>query len=151
MPSRTEYTICIRPPGKYSNKMSRPMPEVNNFTSSVLSKRAGSPRVQSAPSTGPATVPRPPMMVVATTRIDAAGSYCVSGVTFVNNVAWSAPASPAMPPAMPNAVSLMRVGDTVDAAAMSSFSRTAMSERPRPVRRRRATMIDNNARMIRQK
>ena len=34
-----------------------------------------------------------------------------------------------MPPAKPNAVSLMRVGDTVDAEAMSSFSRTAMSER----------------------
>jgi HPt (histidine-containing phosphotransfer) domain-containing protein len=39
-----------------------------------------------------------------------------------------------------------RAADTVEAAAMSSFSRTAMNDRPSPVRRMRATMAATKAR-----
>ena len=44
-----------------------------------------------------------------------------------------------MPPDIANDMTLIRLGATVDAAAMSSLSRTAIIERPMPVRRSRAT------------
>ena len=44
-----------------------------------------------------------------------------------------------MPPDSANDMTLIRLGATVDAAAMSSLSRTAIIERPMPVRRSRAT------------
>ena len=50
-----------------------------------------------------------------------------------------------MPPATPKAASFMRVGDTVEAAAISSLSRTAIHDRPMPVRRSRATAAATTA------
>jgi hypothetical protein len=44
-----------------------------------------------------------------------------------------------MPPESAKAVSLARVGDTVNAEAAFSLSRTAMIVRPTPVRRTRAS------------
>ena len=54
-----------------------------------------------------------------------------------------------MPPATPKATSFMRVGDTVDAEAISSLSRTAIHDRPIPVRRSRATTAATTARETR--
>ena len=51
----------------------------------------------------------------------------------------SVPASAAMPPDNANDMILIRLGATVDAAAMSWLSRTAIIERPIPVRRSRET------------
>ena len=48
----------------------------------------------------------------------------------------SAPPKPATNPATANAVSFVRVAETVSAAAARSFSRTPMMARPIPVRRR---------------
>ena len=97
------------------------------------------PRMYSAPITGPAIEPRPPITAVATTRIDCSGVNAWVGVTVSCAVMSSVPASAAMPPDSANDMILIRLGDTVDAAAMSWLSRTAIIERPIPVRLRRET------------
>ena len=79
------------------------------------------------------------MMAVATTTIDSLARNSVSGCSEGTRVTSSPPEKAAMPPATPKAVSFIRVGDTVDAAAISSLSRTAIHDRPIPVRRSRAT------------
>ena len=46
---------------------SSPMPLVSSATLGSLPKMAGTPMTQSAPSTGPATEPRPPITAMDTT------------------------------------------------------------------------------------
>jgi hypothetical protein len=89
--------------------------------------------------TGPATEPSPPMMTVATRRMESSGLNTCDGFTCVRNVMKRHPAKAPMPPAIVKARSFMRPGHTVDVAAMASLSRTAIIERPTPVRRSRAT------------
>ena len=62
--SRSVYTICIRPPGKYMSRTSSPIPLVSSCTCCTSPKITGRPRTNSAPSTGPVTDPRPPMIAV---------------------------------------------------------------------------------------
>ena len=48
----------------------------------AVAEQHGSPRTQSAPRIGPATEPRPPMIAVATRRIDSSGLNASSGCTW---------------------------------------------------------------------
>ena len=112
---------------------------VNNRTWGVSLNNTGSPRTHSAPTIGPAIEPSPPMTAVATTRSDSSGANACVGVTCSRTVTSRQPPSAAIPPEIANDSTLIRFGATVDAAAMSSLSRTAIIERPIPVRRSRAT------------
>jgi hypothetical protein len=118
--------------------ISIPSALANSRTSPDPSNTVGIPTTSSVPSTAPVGELMPP-----TTAIDRMSSDSVGG----NWVGWlvelarasSPPASAAMPPERPNAISFTRIGATVYDAAVVSFSRTAMSERPTPVRRSRVT------------
>ena len=122
---------------------------VNRRTWAVSLSSTGSPRTHSAPSTGPAIDPSPPITAVATTRRDSSGVNACVGVTCSRAVMSRHPASAAIPPDTVNEITLMRFGATVDAAAMSSLSRTAIIERPMPVRRIRATTTVDTKRTTR--
>ena len=144
--SRSRYMICMSPPGKYISRISSPMLLVNSRTCGVSLKSTGRPRTQSAPITGPAIDPSPPITAVATTRNDSSGPKACVGVTCSRTVMSRQPPSAAIPPEIANERTFSRLGATVDAAAMSSFSRMAIIERPMPVRRNRATTIVVSAR-----
>ena len=62
-----------------------------------------------------------------------------SGPKVTKSPASNPPARPASVPEIANAVSLMRVGDKPAAAVARSLSRTAIIDRPNPLRRMRAT------------
>ncbi len=81
------------------------------------------------------------MIAVDTSRSELSGSNVDVGCTNSRAVTNKQPENAAMPPEIANADSFMRVADTVDAAAISSLSRTAIIERPMPVRRSRAVII----------
>ena len=66
---------------------------------------------------------------------DSAGAKFRLGSRLGETVTKRPPANAAMPPATAKADSLTNVGETVDAAAISSLSRTAMKVRPTPVAR----------------
>ena len=124
------------PPGKYISSRSRPTPEVSSRTSSLAPKMAGMPFTQSTPNSGPAIDPSPPMMAMAMTLTDSLALNSTWGFMVGSPVMISPPPKAARPPASVNEMSLIRLPDTVDAAAMSSLSRTAIIIRPIPVLRR---------------
>ena len=80
------------------------------------------------------------MTAMATTRSDSSGENAV-GPNCTRSPAMSPPAKPASAPETANATSFIRMGDTVNAAALCSLSRTAISDRPTPLRRMRLTKM----------
>ena len=95
--------------------------------------------------------PSPPITEMATMSSDSRGVKAVAVCTLGWSVTYRHPAKAAMPPDTAKAVSFMRRDDTVDASAASSFSRTAIMERPIPVFLRRATTKAAIAKQSRQK
>ena len=137
--SRTAWTICISPPGRYSSSTSSPMLDANSGMTSLSGKSPGRPTTHSDPMTGPAIVPRPPITAMATRSRE----FCTWNRRSVSGTdpiapASSAPPRPAMAPESVKATIFVRKGDTVAAAALSGLSRTAIVVRPIPLRRRRA-------------
>jgi hypothetical protein len=90
------------------------------------------------------------MIAVATGWMFLSAENTLSGWSADDCVTNSAPANDAMPPDTANATSFMRLGDTVLAAAASSLSRTAIIERPIPLRRTRAITTVMTAMIARQ-
>ncbi len=111
--SRTPYTACMSPPGKYSSRTSRPTLEVSRGTRSLLGKKAGSPTTHRAPRIGPPTEPRPPMTTIETSVNESFTVKNRSKGTCCTVPAMRAPPSPAMPPARAKACSFTRVERTV--------------------------------------
>ena len=109
------------------------------------------PFTQRVPKIGPAMEPRPPMTAMATMSSDSRGVKAVAVCTLGWSVTYKHPANAAIPPETAKAVSFMRREDTVEASAASSFSRTAIMERPMPVFLRRATTKAAIPKQIRQK
>ena len=111
------------------------MLDVNSGTSSFCGQNDGRPTTQSAPTTAPDRLPRPPITAIEIRRIESSTRKNRSDGPNVRFTAPSStPPSPAMNPPTANAMSLARAGDTVIAAAASSFSRTPTIMRPIPVR-----------------
>ena len=75
------------------------------------------------------------MIEMTMIRIDSDGANWVAGDSDGCTITYSDPARAEIPPATANAESFARDGETVDAAAISSLSRTAMKLRPIPVAR----------------
>ena len=126
-----------------------PTPDTRNGTTGSSGQIAGTPITHSAPSTGPTSAPMPPITTMATTRTDSSGANVAAGVLLGSSVTSRHPASAAIPPDTANARSFMRVVEMVIAAADVGLSRTAIIDRPMPVRRSCATTAthsDRNAR-----
>ena len=124
---------------------------VRSWTSSTSPKATGRPRTNRAPMIGPATDPMPPITAVAIMRSEPSVVKVAAGFSSTRRVMNRAPAKAAMPPERAKATSFMRVDEMVEAAAMSSFSLTAIIERPRPVRRTRAMTAVIRPRQARQR
>ena len=89
------------------------MLEVSSGTRSLSGKKAGRPMTHGAPSTGPATEPRPPMTTIATSMSESATVKNRSLGTPCRLAASSEPPTAARPPARAKARSFARVVDTV--------------------------------------
>ena len=112
-------------------KIVRPTPLVMNCTVGPDPKAAGMPTRYSAPSTAPSIEPSPPMITMATTRIDCDGSN-VDALKRSVTRAKHTPATPARNPERAKAISLARTTRTPVAAAPTSLSRTARRSRATP-------------------
>ena len=124
------------------------MLDVNSGTVVLLGQNAGSPTTHNAPVTAPARLPRPPITAIDTSFSESSTrKYWFEYPMFTTSPPSNAPPSTATNPPSANAVSLVRVGETVSAAAAASFSRTPMIERPTPVRRRWPTTTSTMTRM----
>ena len=113
------------------------MLDVNSGTSWLSGQNAGSPMTHNAPTTAPERLPSPPITTMAINRSESSTRKNRSDGPNVRLTApRSTPPSPATNPPNANAISFARAGDTVIAAAASSFSRTPTIMRPIPVRLR---------------
>ena len=92
----------------------------------------------------------PPTTAMAT-MISESVARNPSGVNCSSSPTSADPARPARAPERPKAKSLVRAGEIPTAAAASSLSRTASSERPRPLRRTLATTTMASTRIPRLK
>src|SRR5947209_3471920 len=91
---------------------------------------SGRNRISSAPSAAPQIEPKNPTTAPTRRKSDSCTGN-VSGDTYAMLIAYSAPATPAYAAEMPKASTLYFERFTPDAAAASSLSRTARSERPK--------------------
>ena len=90
-------------------------------------------------------LPRPPITAMATSANESSTRKNLSVKPIVTtSPPRSAPPSPATNPPSAYAVSFARTGDTVNASAACSFSRTPMIVRPMPLRRSRPTTIKHD-------
>ena len=118
--------------------MSTPAPLVRSATSGLSGKNAGSPTTKRLPRITPVIDDSPPTTAIATTTSESVATK-PSGVNCTRRPTRAEPARPASAPERAKANSLIRAGDIPMAAAASSLSRTASSERPSPLRRTRLT------------
>ena len=94
------------------------MLDVSSPTVSFFGQNSGRPTTHSAPVTAPARLPSPPMTAIDTTESESS----TRKNWLVKPMVWtvppsSAPPRPATKPPSANAMSLARVGETVNAAA----------------------------------
>ncbi len=125
------------------------MPEVASLTAAVGPSRAGSPTTYTAPSTAPVIDPRPPMTTMPTMASESAGAKA-SGPNCTVRPASSAPAKAAIAPGRAKATSFVLDGEIPNEAAARSLSRTAMMDRPTPLRRSRLVSTTATTRPARQ-